>query len=364
MTDQTDLLNLPYIMPAQAQKHVTHNEALRILDAVLHIRVDGVGSNTPPPAPTEGERHVVGNAPTGVFSSHTNDIAAFQDGAWAFFPPQPGWTLWDAAGEAIHVFHDGSWIEAAPLPDRLPLLGLDTDADTVNRLAVAAEASLFTHAGTDHRIKVNKAAAGDTASLLFQTSWSGRAEMGLAGNDDFSVKVSADGSAWKTPLRMRASDGFVGIGTTEARYLLTVGQPGAADSLPHHDKSIGVSGAGAAYFRGHDTTNNIRFLMGTSTVGYVLLASMTNHPMVFRVNDSVEALRIMTSGQIGVGTAAPAASALLDMTSTARGFLPPRMTTTQRNAIASPAEGLVTYNTTLHQLQFWNGTAWMGIAGS
>ena len=363
MSEQTDLLKLPYIMPAQAQKHVTHNEALSILDAVLHIRVNGVGTNTPPGAPVEGERHVVGSAPTGVFASQANRIAAFQDGVWAFFTPQPGWTLWDATGEAIYVFHDGSWIKAAPPPERLTLLGIETDADTVNRLAIAAAASLFTHAGAGHQIKVNKAAAANTASLLFQTNWSGRAEMGLAGNDDFSVKVSADGSTWKTPLYLKGADGFVGVNATDIRYLLTAGQPGATDSLLNYDKTIGVSAAGAAYFRGQDTTNNVRFVMGTFT-NNVMLASKSNHPLVFKVNDTVEALRMATTGQIGIGITAPNASALVDMTSTTRGFLPPRMTTTHRNAIASPAEGLVVYNMTLHQLLFWNGTAWMGIAGA
>lgn len=363
MSEQTDLLKLPYIMPAQAQKHVTHNEALGILDAVLHIRVNGMGSNAPPGAPADGERHVVGSAPTGAFASHTNKIAVFQDGVWLFLAPQPGWTLWEATGEAIYVFHDSNWVKAAPPPERLTLLGIETDADTVNRLAVAAAASLFTHAGAGHQIKVNKAAAANTASLLFQTNWSGRAEMGLAGNDDFSVKVSADGSAWKTPLYLKAADGFVGVSATDIRYLLTVGQPGTADSLLNYDKTVGVSGAGAAYFRGQDTTNNVRFILGTFT-NNVMLASRSNHPLVFRVNDTVEALRMATTGQIGIGTTAPNASALVDMTSTTRGFLPPRMTTTQRNAIATPAEGLIVYNMNLHQLQFWNGTAWMSIAGT
>ncbi|MFC3073687.1 DUF2793 domain-containing protein [Shinella pollutisoli] len=362
MSEQTNLLNMPYILPSQAQKHVTHNEALRMLDAVLHLRVDGIGRDAPPESPEEGERHAVGDAPAGAFAGHAGEIAAFQDGAWAFFPPREGWLLWDAAGEALHVFHEGNWVEAVPAPDRLQQLGIATDADGVNRLAVAAHATLLTHAGAGHQLKVNKAAAGDTASLLFQTDWSGRAEMGLAGNDDFSVKVSPDGAAWKTALRVRAADGFVGIGTTEARYLLTVGQPGTPDGTPHFDKSIGISGAGAAYFRGEDTVNNIRFLMGTSTSGYVLLASMSNHPFVIRVNNSVEAMRIAASGQIGIGTTVPHASALLDVAGTARGFLPPRMTTTQRDAIAAPAEGLMVYNSTDHEPQFWDGSQWRSMA--
>jgi hypothetical protein len=64
------------------------------------------------------------------------------------------------------------------------------------------------------------------------------------------------------------------------------------------------------------------------------------------------------NGQLGIGTYGPNASAMLDITSTTRGFLPPRMTTTQKNAIASPAVGLVVYDTTLNKLCVRGASAW------
>jgi len=73
------------------------------------------------------------------------------------------------------------------------------------------------------------------------------------------------------------------------------------------------------------------------------------------------ASRIYMDGAVGIGTPSPAATALLDLTSTTKGFLPPRMTTVQRDAIASPATGLMIFNTTAAQYQFWNGTAWSGL---
>lgn len=67
---------------------------------------------------------------------------------------------------------------------------------------------------------------------------------------------------------------------------------------------------------------------------------------------------------IGVGTSTPNASALLDLTSTTRGLLIPRMITTQRNAISSPATGLEIFNTTTGQFEFYNGSAWVAVGGS
>ena len=69
-------------------------------------------------------------------------------------------------------------------------------------------------------------------------------------------------------------------------------------------------------------------------------------------------LQMCLYAQVGIGTATPAASAKLDITSTTQGFLPPRMDSTARNAIASPAAGLTIYNTTIKAFQVYNGTAW------
>jgi hypothetical protein len=65
--------------------------------------------------------------------------------------------------------------------------------------------------------------------------------------------------------------------------------------------------------------------------------------------------------QVGIGTITPHSSAKLDVTSTTQGFLPPRMTTTQRNAISNPAAGLTIFNTTLGSIDTYNGTYWINL---
>lgn len=66
----------------------------------------------------------------------------------------------------------------------------------------------------------------------------------------------------------------------------------------------------------------------------------------------------ITYTQVGIGTVTPHASAILDVESTTKGFLPPRMSDAQRDAIGNPAEGLTIFNTSENCLQWYNGTLW------
>lgn len=67
---------------------------------------------------------------------------------------------------------------------------------------------------------------------------------------------------------------------------------------------------------------------------------------------------IFTGGNVGIGTSSPDANAILDVVSTTKAFMPPRMTTAQKNAVASPTAGMVVYDTDMKGISFYNGTAW------
>lgn len=210
MSDQTVNLALPYILPSQAQKHVTHNEALQRLDAIVQLTI-AAEQSTPPGSPDEGTCYLIASAATDAWAGKSGQLAVRQDGAWIFLQPQRGWRAWFESDSRLRVFHAGTWSEPdLPSNGAFSTLGINASADTTNRLVVSSQATLFNNAGNGHQIKINKAASGDTASLLFQTNWSGRAEVGLAGNDAFSVKVSPDGSSWQSGLTI-SSQGVVNM---------------------------------------------------------------------------------------------------------------------------------------------------------
>lgn len=207
MPDTSPILALPFLMPSQAQKHVTHNEALRRLDILVQLRVTAFDATTPPSDPAEGEAHALGANPVAAWAGHARELAVWLDGVWHFLAPQEGWRAWGLTERQLRVWTGSEWIVPPSNADNLPGLGVGTVSDTNNRLSVRSEATLLSHEGSDHRLKINKAAAADTASVLFQSDWTGHAEMGLAGNTDFAIKLSEDGATWTEALRFDAASG-------------------------------------------------------------------------------------------------------------------------------------------------------------
>ena len=207
----TPNLKLPCIEAAQAQKHVTHNEALRSLDAIVQLGVLDRDLASPPASPADGDRYLVSSGASGDWSGKEDQIAVWQDGGWVFLEPRPGWLCWVIDEDALTVWNGSVWQDVdVAVPDALQnksMIGVNTSADATNRLSVKSDAVLFSHDGAGVQAKLNKNAASDTASFLFQTNWSGRAEIGLCGDDDFAFKVSADGSAWNTALVLGGADG-------------------------------------------------------------------------------------------------------------------------------------------------------------
>lgn len=360
MSDTSTHLGLPYLLAAQAQKHVTHNEALRLLDAMVQLSVLDRMRTTPPASPADGDRHLLASGATGIWAGWDLNVAFWVDGVWMRLVPRQGWLVWIAAEQVFVVWNGSAWDpvgvpqdvsdaifslvnDADPTKKALfslsgittgttrtftlpntsselailagtqtftgnktfsgtltasgtvtvsaasasigtatttatygmgtgatttgvtktvnlgtggasgsttvvnigsatagaggttvvntptvtfanavtqvgmpqanltaQLLGLGgATADSYNRVSVNTPALLFNNAGAGIEATVNKAAAGNDAAFAFKTGFSVRALIGLLGNDDFSLKVSPDGSAFFDAIKVDRTNGQV-----------------------------------------------------------------------------------------------------------------------------------------------------------
>ena len=254
----TPRLALPHLYPAQAQKHLTVNAALERLDASVQASVLDV-ADVPPDGVVEGEAYRVGDAPEGGFADHAGEVAMMGAGGWVFVAPTEGFTCWNAAQARLEVFADGAWgALETQAPDTVERLGVGTGADPNHALSVRGGSTLLdAGGGGSHRLVMNRADSASTASLLMQTGYSGQAEIGLTGDGDFRVRVSADGSTWRDALSVDTATGAVALPGTQMagatdmrRVVLTVGSgtytvPDGVVALHVEVQGAGGGGAGA-----------------------------------------------------------------------------------------------------------------------
>jgi hypothetical protein len=236
MTDTANLA-LPLIEGGEELPNVTLNEALRLADTLVQLAILDRDLNVPPSTSAEGERWIVkaSPSPTGAWTGHGDHVAAWQDGDWVFSTPKVGWLAYVVDEEALLAWSGSAWVNAldvsgvAALQD-LALLGVGTTADATNPFSAKLNNALWTAKTVaeggdgDLRYKMSKESAAKTLSLLMQDDFSGRAEIGLTGDDDFHFKVSADGSTWldaitidKTTAKLTLGYGFTDAAATRAQ---------------------------------------------------------------------------------------------------------------------------------------------------
>jgi hypothetical protein len=234
--DATPRLSLPYLAAAQAQKHVTLNEALGLLDGLVQTAVESRTVAAEPASPADGAVYILPQGHTGPeWSLHPVDaLVRFESGGWTRLAAGAGCLAWIKDEAALVALGPVGWTPLGSLlgaVQNLQRLGLGAVADAANPLSVRLNKALFAAKPAaeggdgDLRFTLNKETPADVLSLLFQSGFSGRAELGLTGDDDLRLKVSADGSAWADALVVSRADGAVtapasiGVGTTPAKAL-------------------------------------------------------------------------------------------------------------------------------------------------
>ena len=217
MTD-TPNLALPLIAAAQAQKHVTHNEALLAIDALLQCAVADRDLASPPASPGEGARYIVAAGAGGAWAGQSDSIAFRQDGAWTFRAPRPGFLAFVADEAQLYLYGGAGWVPLASALgaiQNLPRLGIGTAADAANPFSAKLNKALWTARtsaeGGDGSLlyTMNKEVPANDVGLLLQVGFSLRSMIGLFGSNDLTVKATPDGSTFQDAIRVRAASGIV-----------------------------------------------------------------------------------------------------------------------------------------------------------
>ena len=204
MSDTSTHLLLPYLLAAQAQKHVTVNEALRLLDGLVQLAVLDRHLTAPPASPADGDRYIVASGATGAWAGWDLNVAYWVDGAWMRLVPRPGWQAW-VVDEATFLGWDGTAWTAAGLPAFFSdaIFELAHDADPTRRavfdLAAIAAGATRTFALPD----VSTELAGLSGAQTFDGDKTFAGELTASGPSPASAQRPAPPPTASEPARRR-----------------------------------------------------------------------------------------------------------------------------------------------------------------
>lgn len=120
---QTDRLALPLLAAGQAQKEITHNEALTLMDLTIALTVEGDDLSVPPGSPAPGACWIVAAGGSGAWAGRDGQIAGWTQAGWRFLAPRAGMRAWHMVGEQSIRFDGASWISESVRQDGFYLEG-------------------------------------------------------------------------------------------------------------------------------------------------------------------------------------------------------------------------------------------------
>ncbi|MBS7541996.1 DUF2793 domain-containing protein [Ancylobacter oerskovii] len=217
MSETTPSLALPLLAAAQAQKHVTHNEALLLLDAAVQLAVLDRTRATPPPTPVLGDRHIVAAGAGGDWAGRAGAVAVHDGSGWRFLTPRAGWRA-HVVAEGRSVGFDGTaWRDALAFSPSGAGVGLRVEEIEVDLAGAAVTTALV---------------IPDRAICLGVAS---RVLVALAGTAGWSLGIAGEASKFGTGLA-------TGVGAT------TIGAIGA--QAFYADTPVVVSAGGGTFTGG------------------------------------------------------------------------------------------------------------------
>lgn len=214
----TPNLALPYLAAAQAQKHVTVNEALDALDGVVQLSVISASILNPPGGPADGNRYIVASGATGAWAGWDASVAQFSGGAWIRLMPQTGWLAWDVQSSTLLVWTGSAWIglDAAMnlLTRSASVRVAEGSAGSAIEMVVAEELS----SGLSGASKTSTIAIPNRAIVL---GVSARTVTAITGATSYDCGVSGETSKFGGSLGIAAGSTNVGVIDPQAFYAAT-----------------------------------------------------------------------------------------------------------------------------------------------
>ena len=235
MADISPHLLLPFILAAQAQKHVTHNEAIRLLDAVVHLSVLDRDLMVPPASPVDGDRYTVASGATGLWVGWDLNVTTWVDGVWMRLVPRPGWLAW-IADEATFAAWIGTIWKLVGVPQDVSdaIFSLVNDADPTKR-------ALFSLSGISMATTRTFTLPNTSSELAILAG-----TQNFTGNKTFSGTLTASGATATIGTTAATSTYGMGTGATTTGVTKTVnlGTGGASGSTTVVNIGSATSGAG------------------------------------------------------------------------------------------------------------------------
>ena len=227
-------LLLPYILAAQAQKHVTHNEALRLLDAMVQLSVLDRDLTAPPASPAVGDRYIVASAATGLWAGWDLNVTTWVDGVWMRLVPRPGWLAWIADEATCAVWTGSAW-KSVGVPQDVSdaIFSLVNDVDPTKRALFSLSAI-----GTATTRTFTLPNTSSELAILAGTQT-------FNGNKTFSGTLTASGATATIGTSVATATYGLGTGPTTTGVTKTVNLGTGGASGSNTVVNIGSATAGA-----------------------------------------------------------------------------------------------------------------------